>query len=232
MSTLKYDCVVLTYDTPHRKTYDTLCLLKANGYRRILVWATPLSYIKKFRPLYEHRPKPLANIGPEMLCRNFCFDFVRAGNMYDGLEKYVKSPFLVCGAGLLPENLIRTAKIINSHPGFIPYSRGLDAFKWAIHEGTPIGVTTHYIGDEVDAGEVIERRKILIQKSDTFHAVAQRVYEAEINMLVSALKRREKGTVFYAGGEHVIHRRMPMEIERNLLGEFEDYKEKYSRDAV
>ena len=61
--------------------------------------------------------------------------------------------------------------------------KGLDALKWAIYQEQPIGVTTHYISDTADGGELIERRVIPIYFEDSFHSLATRVYEVEIEML-------------------------------------------------
>lgn len=88
------------------------------------------------------------------------------------------------------------------HPGYISLARGLDALKWEIYEDLPIGVTTHFIGDEVDAGEIIERKEILVYKNDTFHALARRVYETEVAMLVSSLRAGGKGKFFAAAGDN------------------------------
>ena len=219
-----WDCIVLTYDIPHRKTYDTLCLLRAKGYRNVLVWATPLSYVKKFSPLFQHRPPVIIDIHPEELCRNLGFTYAQQKNGYSSLVGFKDVPILVCGAGLLPKELVSCKKVINSHPGYIPLARGLDAFKWAICEGAPIGVTTHLIGDEIDAGEIIDRRQIPVNDNDTFHAVAQRVYEYEIVMLVEALKRIKDGTVYISGGNNPVHKRMPKDIEKTLLCKFESLR--------
>ena len=35
---------VLTYNQPHRKTYDTICLLKAKGYENVVVYAQEMTY--------------------------------------------------------------------------------------------------------------------------------------------------------------------------------------------
>lgn len=47
---------VLTYPVKHRKTYDVLCLLKANGYTDENVYAIPFRYHKTLIPLIRHRP--------------------------------------------------------------------------------------------------------------------------------------------------------------------------------
>ena len=142
---------------------------------------------------------------------------------YDDLPADKNVPLLVCGAGIIPQNIIKTCTVINSHPGYIPLVRGLDAFKWAIAEDKPIGVTTHIIGGEVDAGEIIRRKIIPVYKNDTFHAAAQRVYENEILMLAEALTLLNEEHKCIPAGDNELHRRMPPEIERGLMKAFEDY---------
>lgn len=215
------DCVVLTYDTLHRKTYDTLCLLKASGYHNVVVWAVPMHYKKTFKPLYEHRP-PLSNqISTEEVCANFHYQYVLSFNGYEDIPVDIEVPILSCGAGIIPQEIVEKYMIINSHPGYIPYARGLDSFKWAIYDDLPIGVTTHFLGDEVDAGKIIERREIPIYSNDTFHALAQRVYETEVEMLVGALEKR-KGECFYEkAGSNILHKRMQPEQEIHLMERFQ-----------
>lgn len=219
------DCVVLTYSVPHRKTYDTLCRLKSLGYSNILVWAVPLHYKKKFVPLYEHRPPVYADIETKKQCAAFGYSYIESANGYEGVPGGNDVPVLMCGAGLLPERIVKSRRIINSHPGYIPLARGLDALKWEIYEDLPIGVTTHFIGDEVDAGEIIERKEIPVYKNDTFHALAQRVYETEVAMLVSSLRFGGKGKFFAAAGDNKLHKRMPKEMEVQLLERFRHFKE-------
>lgn len=210
---------VLTYQAKHRKTYDALCLLKANGYSDVCVVATPLFYSKRFQPLVQHRPDMSYRV-PET--RNVCSMFgyqYEERQSYDKLEP--KGPVLVCGAGLLPDEFIHSNTIINAHPGLIPFARGLDALKWALYDGLPIGATTHLIGRDVDAGEVIERREVAIRSDDTVLSLGLRVYAEEIDMLVAALDKLDQPHEFISGGDYPVHRRMPHDIEREMLERFE-----------
>ena len=215
------DCVVLTYNTLHRKTYDTLCLLKASGYQDVLVWAVPMHYKKTFKPIYEHRP-PLSNqISTKEVCANFGYDYVVSDHGYYGIPADDTTPILSCGAGIIPQEIVDRYTIINAHPGYIPYARGLDSLKWAIYDGLPIGVTTHFLGDEVDAGKIIERREIPVFSNDTFHSLAQRVYENEVEMLVGALKWKEDECFYESAGEYILHKRMQPEQEMHLMEKFQ-----------
>lgn len=221
MIVINADCVVLTYDAIHRKTYDVLCLLKASGYNNVIVWAVPMHYKKSFRPIYEHRPPVVNMIKTEDLCKNFGYKYIVSYNGYNEIPVDSTIPILVCGAGIMPEDFVKNHFVINAHPGYIPLARGLDALKWEIIEGLPIGVTTHRIGDEIDAGEILERKEIPVYKNDTFHALAQRVYDNEVLMLVGALKRLNCEHFYEPAGNNCLHKRMESDIERNLLICFE-----------
>ena len=186
------------------------------------MYAVPLHYRKTFTPLYEHRPPVIINNPPEQLCASLGYDYVSSQN-YDNLDAAPDTPILVCGAGIIPQDIISTHTVINSHPGYIPLVRGLDAFKWAVVEDKPIGVTTHIIGPEVDAGQIIGRKIIPVYKNDTFHAAARRVYENEIIMLADSLRHYTEEHEYIPAGTNELHRRMPAETEREILPAFDGY---------
>lgn len=215
---------VLTYIEKHKKTYDTLCLLKAKGYHNVKIFAKPYHYHKNFSPLIEHRPELNIDI-PDIakLAESFGYELHIADYSEIRLERSI--PILLCGAGIMPDEFVKNHRIINAHPGYIPNCRGLDAFKWAILEKQPIGVTTHFLGENIDAGEILERRVIEIKQNDTFHCLAQRVYDNEIDMLVSSLKIMDCEHEFIYPGNYKLHKRMPHEMERVLLEKFEEIKD-------
>lgn len=213
---------LLSYNVPHRKTYDVISLLNAKGYKDVIVYAVPLKYKKTFYPLYEHRPELNEYvIDTKIICENVGYKYCEG--MIEELEIPNDMILLVCGACILPDDFVKNHMIINSHPGYIPYCRGLDSYKWAIYEGLPIGVTTHIIGDYVDAGEIIERKEIAIRYNDTFHSVAQRVYENEVGMLVNALEHLdEKHEYIEPIDGYDVHKRMQHEYEIRLMDRFND----------
>ncbi len=218
---------MLTYAVPfHRKTYDTLNMLKVSGYNDVAVWALPLHYVKKQHPLIEHRPQefPCSNVSlnAQLQCKSFLYEYHCISSINEIPSEGKGGVFLVCGAGILPNEFVKKNIVINSHPGFIPIVRGLDALKWAIYNGDPVGVSTHIIGDEVDAGEVIERRTVPLHWNDTFHAVAQRQYEMEIQMLVEALDKLNEPHEFFSGDGHPVNKRMPHSYETRLFFKFEN----------
>lgn len=211
---------IFSYNSVHRKTYDVLCLLKAKGYQEVKVYAMPYHYQKSFQPIYSHRPTALKDMpDTKTVCLNFGYEYV------EGTIEHFDIPedeiILICGAGIIPNEFVATHTIINAHPGYIPYCRGLDAYKWAVYEGKPIGVSTHLLGEYVDAGEVIERRIIPVYYNDTFHSVAQRVYENEVLMLVEAIEKLDDEHEWIHPENYPVHKRMPHSYETRLLERFD-----------
>ena len=129
----------------------------------------------------------------------------------------------------MPANLSKNNKIINSHPGYLPNLKGLDALKWAIYADQPIGVSTHYISDKADEGELIERIIVPVYFEDTFHSLCYRIYDTEIDMLVNAIMMIEQnisGLDVLGDDEFRANRRMPHHIENIMISKFEDLRKK------
>ena len=223
---------VITYDTPHRKTQDVLHQLKAKGYKHVKVYALP--FIKRennFKPIYKHRPSKAIDIQLVDYLKHFKYDLINChSNNLNNLFTEDKPDFiLISGAGLLPSDLVINHKIINAHPGILPKTRGLDSLKWAIVNEVEIGVTTHFIDQEADAGFLIQQEFVPVFSNDTFHSVAQRQYEMEIEMLVNSIELIPNIKEFpsLANSNYKATRRMPKSIEENLIKSFELYKNKF-----
>ena len=190
---------VITYDRPHRKTQDLLCRLLLSGYLDVDLLVLPYVERSQFKPLFPHRPSKAID-RPIMFIADIYHLTHETLIAHINTHDYEK--VLIGGAGIIPHH----DKIINAHPGFLPNVRGLDALKWAILEGQPIGVTTYQIGEEVDTGKLIEQRIIQLRYTDSFDSIAMRLYELEIEMLVNAINIEPTGVKLTA--ERPAHRRM------------------------
>lgn len=223
------EIAVISYNTPHRKSQDVLFQLKAKGYQNVTVLALPFVQRENpFNPIYAHRPSTAIDVMPELLCERLLYRFknIKADQIDTYLNQHQHDYVLIAGAGLLPDELVENHKLINAHPGWLPKVRGLDSLKWAIHKQEPLGVTCHYVDSEADAGFLIEQREVPVFENDTFHSVAYRQYEIEIDMLVSSIEVIPSRTEFpsLSTTEFEATRRMPKSIEANLMKEFEEYK--------
>jgi len=69
---------------------------------------------------------------------------------------------------LRPEFLLLFSEgVINVHLAYLPYNRGAYPNVWSILDGTPAGVTLHYVDSEIDTGDLIAQQEIPIEPLDT-----------------------------------------------------------------
>ena len=59
------------------------------------------------------------------------------------------------------------SRAINLHVSYLPYNRGADPNLWSILEGTPKGVTIHYLDEGIDTGDIIAQRRVELSPDDT-----------------------------------------------------------------
>jgi methionyl-tRNA formyltransferase len=58
-------------------------------------------------------------------------------------------------------------RAVNLHIAFLPWNRGADPNLWSWIEGTPKGVTIHYLDDGIDSGDVIAQRQVDFNDGET-----------------------------------------------------------------
>lgn len=67
---------------------------------------------------------------------------------------------------------------LNVHPAYLPYNRGAHPNVWSIVEGTPAGVTVHWIDEGVDTGDVVLRHEVPVEPVDTAHSLYRKLEAA------------------------------------------------------
>ena len=154
--------VVLTYDNPHRKTQDVLFRLLAKGIKPLVV-ATEWEERKSFKPIISHRPGNPIGISLAKFCENLGLEFIVTTKSFlaEKLKTIDEIEYILLATGnVIEESIAINYKVINSHPGYLPTIKGLDALKWAILYKEVVGVTTHFINEEIDGGLIIERKTV------------------------------------------------------------------------
>jgi|SRR3989344_2068112 len=73
---------------------------------------------------------------------------------------------------------------INLHNSYLPFNRGKHPHVWAIYEGTPYGVSIHYIDEHIDSGDIIAQKTITVYPTDT----AGTLYEKSIKEIVKLFR--------------------------------------------
>ena len=228
---------IISYDHPHLKTEQLVHRLLfrskyVSGPRlELKLLALPFSPRPSRPVLLAHRPDQEKSVSTRELAERYRLEFVPCA--YDLIPE-IADFYLVAGAGIFPAKAIGNRKILNVHPGIIPSARGLDAFKWSILGGVPLGVTLHTIDAELDAGEKIAIVKTPIFPSDTLETLARRHYELELDVLGEFLTFLDGTAKASLAGypANPPRMRMPIDTEKEMIAKFDEYKRKFSGFAA
>lgn len=97
---------------------------------------------------------------------------------------------------ILPDELFTIPKFgcINLHPGLLPFNRGKNPNVWPIVEGTPAGVTIHYIDAGIDTGNIIAQREVPVEITDTGKSLYEKLISALCEIFIESWPDIKKGT--------------------------------------
>ncbi len=71
---------------------------------------------------------------------------------------------------------------INLHLAWLPYNRGAYPDVWSIVEGTPAGVTLHYMDGGIDTGDIIARQEVQVEPVDTGKSLYSKLERAGLEL--------------------------------------------------
>lgn len=69
--------------------------------------------------------------------------------------------------------------VINLHPAYLPFNRGWHTPTWAIYDDTPYGATLHFMNEDVDEGDIIDRVEVVKRPDDTANDLYQKALKVE-----------------------------------------------------
>ena len=224
---------IITYQTGHLKTWQLLTKLLTKPYD-VSLYAFPFQRRPQSEAIFPDRPYQLIDMDIERFCDEHHVRYVkmtgwdREDAQMLGGAKDPEPPdvFLTCIAKIIPESFITGRIIINAHPGLLPENRGLDAFKWAIVNGWPLGASIHAIDETIDGGTLLYRIRIPVFPEDTFHDAAERAYgmecelQANFDYYLSNLQKGVKITDWYPRSTE----RLPEEINVTIDAIFQEKK--------
>lgn len=220
---------LITYDTFHLKTEQVALGLAMKNRYDLAFFGLPFVQRASREILFAHRPDMATGAHSRAVAHALGAPFTPCASP-DDIPADAADVFLIVGAGLLPASFVSATRgrVLNSHPGIIPLVRGLDAFKWAVLDGMPIGNSIHYIDEEADAGEVIAVRPTPVFESDTLEQFARRHYELEIDMMIDFEHLLAVGGGVAEHEERPARMRMPAARQQELFAAFDAYKAKYA----
>lgn len=85
---------------------------------------------------------------------------------------------------IVPEEILAIPEegCLNLHPAYLPYNRGANPNVWSIVEGTPAGVTLHWMDDGIDTGDIVARRQVELEFSDTGKTLYEKLEDAQVDL--------------------------------------------------
>jgi len=72
--------------------------------------------------------------------------------------------------------------IVNLHPSYLPYNRGQYPNVWSIVEGTPSGITLHYIDEGIDTGDIIAQKEVPVEWTDTGETLYRKLERGSVEL--------------------------------------------------
>lgn len=174
------DCLKAIYEAGHEIVLVVTVPDKPNSRGKKIVY----SEVKEFA--IEHN---LNLVQPEKLANN------------EELKAEIRSlnPDIFCVVAYgkyLPKSYINMCKYepVNIHPSLLPKYRGSAPIQWAVLNGDKeTGVTSMYISEKMDAGDIILQEKVQIGEYETTGELWDRLSKIGGNLLVKTLEQIEKG---------------------------------------
>ena len=80
-------------------------------------------------------------------------------------------------------------KIVNIHPSLLPKFKGINTHKRVLKNNEKYsGCTVHYVTPELDSGNIILQKKIIINKSETEKSLEKKILEQEHILYPKAIR--------------------------------------------
>lgn len=99
--------------------------------------------------------------------------------------------------------VLEVVRAVNLHISLLPWNRGADPNLWSWIDGTPKGVTVHWMTAGVDEGPIITQREVDLDPESTLAESYQQLQDAMVATFAEAwpaILRGDPGTPQPAGG--------------------------------
>lgn len=227
--------IVFAYDFPHVKTNVGINNLLSNEIIPDAVISQPFEKLKLPQNKIQFKTNYKNLKSTKYLCETLDIPYFRAKHNSNESVEYIKKikpdVGVILGARILSNNIIKLFKrgILNIHHGFIPENRGLNTMQWAILRNQKQAVTSHFIDQNIDLGEIVESLEIPVNTNDSLENINDRINEYEQKILISSLCKIKEGFIGTFINEKGIYNSALAvnNLENIMISKFEDYKKQY-----
>lgn len=105
---------------------------------------------------------------------------------------------IVANTRVIHKNILDIPKrgCLNVHTSQLPKYAGLDSIFWALFHGEDkIGVTVHFVNEELDAGDILLQKNIEISNNDNENTLRRKAIKLGTEMIAEAVTLIEQGAV-------------------------------------
>ncbi|MBQ0110535.1 MAG: methionyl-tRNA formyltransferase [Oscillospiraceae bacterium] len=124
---------------------------------------------------------------------------LKSDEVFDILSDIAPDYIVVVAYGkILPKRIIDLPEngCINVHGSLLPKYRGASPIQWAIVNGdTKSGVTTMYMDEGVDTGDMLLSKECEITDCDTYETLHDKLSVMGADLLIETIAQLEKGTL-------------------------------------
>lgn len=134
------------------------------------------------------------------------------------------SPDLILSFGyrsMISEEVLREVdgNAVNLHVSLLPWNRGADPNFWSWVEGTPKGVTLHWITSGLDQGPILAQREVELDRRDTLRITYATLIEEITDLFIANWGSIESGSApsIPQRGVGSIHRHSELLLHQEVL---------------
>jgi methionyl-tRNA formyltransferase len=110
---------------------------------------------------------------------------IESSDLYNDLSCLIGKYDLIISAHckkIFDKKLIESTRIINIHPGFNPYNRGMYPHVFSIINRLPTGATIHEVDEKIDNGDIIYQKEVILNKYDDSKSLHEQIMKIELEL--------------------------------------------------
>ncbi len=151
-------------------------------------------------------PPPVKVLAEEHNIMVYQPETFKDGEAYNILKDLNPEIIVVVAYGkILPKNVLDLPKFgcVNAHASILPKLRGSSPIQWSIVTGeTKTGITTMFMDEGIDTGDIIEISEIEIGENETAEELFERLSSLAGELLCSTLEKIENDTATRTPQQH------------------------------
>lgn len=114
----------------------------------------------------------------------------------DELKEIDADLFVIVAFRILPKSVFELPKLgsFNLHGSLLPKYRGAAPIQWALINGDSVtGLTTFFLKEKVDTGNILQQEKVIIEPEDNFGILHDKMSEAGAKLVLNTTSLIAKG---------------------------------------